>query len=163
MSEYASPHVMELFARTILQVRRTDTPTEAISLAWALRNRAERAHFKKRANGRGIAAELAEQVSKALQDDMEGVSSKNGSRLNGAPQPCGSGGSEEAFNRVLACVSMVWEGVVPDPTHGATRVHPHDQQPQWALDYEATALIGSLLFFRSGQADHKQHVSPESW
>jgi len=161
MSQYAPPQVLELFARTILQVRRTDTPTEAISLAWALRNRAERAHCKKH-NGRGIAPELAEQVSKALQEDMQGVSSENGSRLNGATKPCGSGATEEAFNRVLACVSMVWEGVVPDPTRGATRVHPHDQQPDWARDYEATALIGALLFFRSGQADHKQHGSSES-
>lgn len=155
MSQYASPEVLELFARTILQVRRTNTPTEAISLAWTLRNRAERADGTSSVNGCGIEQELAEQVSTALQDDMQGASSEDRARLNGEAQPCRNGAGDDAFNRVLACVSMVWEGVVPDPTHGATRVHPHDQQPDWALDYEATALIGALLFFRAGQADHK--------
>jgi len=55
---------------------------------------------------------------------------------------------EAAVNRALACVSLVWDGVVPDPTNGATRVHRHDSFPEWSQNCEATALIGSMLFVR---------------
>lgn len=62
----------------------------------------------------------------------------------------GNGGAVEdpaALDRALACVSMVWDGVVADPTNGATRAHRHDEQPDWAEHCQATALIGPMLFF----------------
>ncbi len=34
----------------------------------------------------------------------------------------------------------------PDPTFGATFVHPHTVSPPWAARLRATALIGPYLF-----------------
>ncbi len=100
----------------------------------------------------------AEQLSRALLEDMGVVRSRNGgdgghTNGNGASEHPPEDGA--AFNRALACVSMVWDGVVADPTNGATRAHPHDEQPDWAQHCEATALIGAMLFFRAETAGTK--------
>jgi hypothetical protein len=87
-------------------------------------------------------------VSEALLADVgvDVAREINGPQANG--HTTGSQHEEMAFQQALACVSLVFDGLLPDPTNGASRVHPHDQAPAWAGDCEATALIGPLLFLR---------------
>jgi len=69
--------------------------------------------------------------------------------------------SDKRFQQALTCVSLVFDGAVPDPTNGASRVHPHDQQPAWAQSCEPTALIGDLLFFKT-HASAREKSSQDS-
>ena len=155
MTKCSALSVREFFARTILLVDADQSPTETICLAWTLRNRAER--MSEDGGGAGeVSLAEAEQLSRALLEDMGVVRSPDGAQTNGngaSPHPPEDG---TALNRALACVSMVWDGVVADPTNGATRVHPHYEQPDWAQHCEATALIGAMLFFRAETAGTKQ-------
>lgn len=49
--------------------------------------------------------------------------------------------------RALSALCRVWAGDVPDPTHGATRFHPHTEMPRWARRETPRALIGRNLFY----------------
>ncbi len=152
MTKCSALSVREVFARTILQLDRFQTPTEAISLAWTLRNRAEDLDAIWGRSGIELSIDEARDLCHTLLADLN---------LSAGEKAChahtnGNGSAatvahadNAAFQRALVCVSMVWDGVVPDPTNGATRVHLHDRQPAWADDCEATALIGPLLFLRS--------------
>jgi len=154
MTKCSALSVREFIASSIVKIGRDPSPTESICLAWILRNRAE--------GMREAGCELdeigmaeAEQLCDALLADLGGAISCNGAKANGHGGTHVAAEDDYALNRALVCVSMVWDGVIGDPTNGATRVHPHDEQPEWAQDCEATALIGSMLFFRAEPAGIK--------
>lgn len=54
-----------------------------------------------------------------------------------------------AHLRALARICRVAAGAEADFTRGATMFHRHDEAPPWAEGAEATALIGSFLFYRA--------------
>ncbi|MCP5433196.1 MAG: hypothetical protein H6923_07990 [Alphaproteobacteria bacterium] len=56
--------------------------------------------------------------------------------------------ADPAFARAVAIACRVWSGDLADPTHGATRYHPHAEEPAWAHACRATALLGRLCFYR---------------
>ncbi len=45
-----------------------------------------------------------------------------------------------------AALARAYSGAVADPTKGATELHRHDEAPDWAERFTATALIGPYLF-----------------
>lgn len=47
----------------------------------------------------------------------------------------------------LAALCRAWAGDAPDPTHGATRFHPHTELPGWARRETPRALIGRNFFY----------------
>lgn len=49
--------------------------------------------------------------------------------------------------RAMSSVCRVAAGEVDDLTRGATRCSRHDEEPSWATQATATALIGDLVFF----------------
>lgn len=55
--------------------------------------------------------------------------------------------SDPAFCRALATLCLVAAGDVGDPTHGATRFHAHDEDPDWASGLPPSALIGRYFFY----------------
>jgi len=128
----------EEFAHTILKCSQKGDQSELIALAWTLRNRAGTAN--------GTAACEAVELSRALLADI-GINAGSAPRANGNGR-AGSCLDATAFQQALACVSLVFDGLLPDPTNGASRVHLHDQAPDWASDFEPTALIGPLMFLR---------------
>jgi len=142
--------VRELFADVVLRCRQTGGQSELIALAWALRNRA---------GGANVTTESeAGDVGRALLADIGIEPQPEGHPANGNGHAA-SWHDQTDFQQALACVSLVFDGLLPDPTHGASRVHPHDQAPAWANDFEPTALIGPLMFLReqSDSDDHPDH------
>ncbi len=134
------------FAETILKCSGARRQSELIALAWVLRNRAER--LSDGADEEKILDPVAARnLGKALLADV-GVERDGEANAANGNGHAGYDDDMMAFHQALACVSLVFDGLVPDPTHGASRVHPHDQAPCWARDFEATALIGPLLFLR---------------
>lgn len=158
MTKCSALSVREFIARTILKINGAQSPTEIICLAWTLRNRA--AHM---GDGAGEPGEIgmpeAEHLCQGLLADMGLAESAGAAAANGNGSGNGGNGvaavDAVALDRALACVSMVWDGVVADPTNGATRVHLHNEEPDWAEHCQATALIGAMLFFRTGPAAMK--------
>ncbi|MFP4539178.1 MAG: hypothetical protein ACLFPA_12865 [Dichotomicrobium sp.] len=145
--------VRELFAETILRGSQHQSQTELISLAWVLRNRAQYARYDTGNAGGDLALGEARHLCRAMLADLGCEDVTNGSRIDGNGRIGDNGRADagprsQAFQQALACVSLVCDGLVPDPTHGATRAHAHDTEPEWAQHCEATALIGELLFFR---------------
>lgn len=139
--------VRELFAETILRGSQHHSQTELISLAWVLRNRAQHARYDSGDADSDLELGEARRLCCGMLADLGCEDVQNGSRIGG------NGNAEfrpdsQAFQQALACISLVCDGLVPDPTHGATRAHAHDMEPEWARHCEATALIGELLFFR---------------
>ena len=57
-------------------------------------------------------------------------------------EPGGNG-----LSRAMLALCRVWAGDKPDPTHGATRFHPHTECPPWAANETPCALIGEHLFY----------------
>lgn len=151
MTKCSALSVREFLSRAILQVAGDQSPTETICLAWTLRNLAERMS-ESGSEPREIEMAEAERLCQRLFADMGLTEVPNGAHANGNSADYGTAADQAALNRALACISMVWDGVIADPTNGATRVHPHDAQPDWAQHCEATALIGAMLFFRAEQA-----------
>jgi len=159
MTKSSALSVREFIARAILEIDGEQSPTETICLAWTLRNRA--AHMSE---GAGDPSEIgmaeAEHLCQDLLADM-GLADMWLAKSPGAAAADGNGGNgaaaadAAALNRALACVSMVWDGVVADPTNGATRVHLHNEEPDWAENCQATALMGAMLFFRAEPAAMK--------
>jgi len=49
--------------------------------------------------------------------------------------------------RAMASICRVAAGEEQDPTAGATLCHRHDEEPDWANEAVATALIGDLIFY----------------
>lgn len=141
--------IRELFAETIVQCSCEPSQTELIALAWALRNRAERLRQALGKGGELTAAE-ARELSRALLADMGIKAARRKRRANGNGD-AGRARDSRTFQQALACVALVFDGLLPDPTKGASRVHRHDEEPGWADGYEATALIGALMFLRSGE------------
>jgi len=137
--------IRKLFAETIIHGSPERSQTELIALAWTLRNRAERMQSENGDETGALSeADAREMASGMLSDLGFGVD---------APRTSGNGHAahfpeERIFQQALACVALVCDGLLPDPTNGANRVHPHDVEPDWAGDCEATALIGSLMFLR---------------
>tara|TARA_R110002110_G_scaffold79732_17_gene208121 strand:+ start:4507 stop:4959 length:453 start_codon:yes stop_codon:yes gene_type:complete len=72
-------------------------------------------------------------------------------RHDAAPcrHPAGPGAdfSDRDFARAMLALCRVWAGDKPDPTHGATRFHPHTECPPWAANETPCALIGEHLFY----------------
>lgn len=97
----------------------------------------------------------AEQLCRTLLADMGIAGPCDRAQRNGKGDNGGASEDPAAFDRALACVSMVWDGVVADPTNGATRAHPHNEQPDWSEHCQATALIGPMLFFRADPVEVK--------
>lgn len=56
-------------------------------------------------------------------------------------------GPERELALALAAVCRAFAGAEPDPTRGATRFHPHTENPAWAGNETPTALIGGHLFY----------------
>ncbi len=54
---------------------------------------------------------------------------------------------DPAFCRALATLCLVAAGDISDPTHGATRFHAHDEDPDWARGSAPSALIGRHFFY----------------
>lgn len=152
MTQCSALSVRQFFARAILRIDGDQSPTETVSLAWTLRNLAE---DRMEAGSGPMEVDLAraQHLCRRLFADLGMTPPGDEARANGNGADAGAFEDEAGFNRALACVSMVWDGVLPDPTNGATRVHRHDRQPEWSQDCEATALIGSMLFFRAESAD----------
>lgn len=155
--------IRETLAETLLRCAQTQSQSELIALAWTLRNRVERAVNNASDEAFLDPAEVLK-VSEALLADVgvDVAREINGPQANG--HTTGSQDEEMAFRQALACVSLVFDGLIPDPTNGASRVHPHDQAPAWAGDCEATALIGPLLFLRerSESQGRGRNLCPES-
>jgi len=138
-----------MFAETILRCSQASTQSELIALAWVLRNRAEHTALSKDASSE-LDATQARQMAWGLLGDIGLEASGNGaSQTNNGS--AGAWHGDVSFQQALACVSLVFDGLVPDPTSGANRVHLHDQAPDWSQDCESAALIGSLLFLRADQ------------
>ncbi len=135
--------VREAFAEAILGCSQTGNQSELIALAWTLRNRAEQMCSKTQ-DETGLDAITARQLAQSLLADV-GIEAQRSANGNGRARYTEN---SIAFDQALACVSLVLDGLLPDPTDGASRVHPHDQAPPWAKDFEATALIGPLMFLR---------------
>ncbi|WP_147361534.1 hypothetical protein [Dichotomicrobium thermohalophilum] len=135
-----------MFAEAILKCSHTHGQSELIALAWTLRNNVERA---KHAADDEIILDPAEarELSRSLLADVGADDAPRPAEVQGNGQ-ADPQHDEMAFQQALACVSLVFDGLLPDPTNGASRVHPHDQAPAWANEFEATALIGPLLFLR---------------
>jgi len=148
---FCAPPIRQLFAETILKGGQSPSQTELIALAWTLRNRAEQAKHGGGTAEKGMAEVEAQNVCQALLSEIGAGGDRprvytNG---NGNGHAADAATQDSRFQQALACVSLVCDGLVPDPTGGATRVHRHDAAPGWASDCEATALIGDLLFLRS--------------
>jgi len=152
LASFASA-VHDMLADAILRSSRTQSQSELIALAWTLRNNVERA--RPDADTGALDPEQARGLTESLITDTkaETVSCGPTNQTNGH---AGEHYSDMTFRQALACVSLVFDGLVPDPTHGATRVHPHDQMPCWSKDFEATALIGPLMFLR--ERPNAQHT-----
>lgn len=139
--------IRETLAGTVLKCAQTQGQSELIALAWALRNRVERT--RNGADDEAVPdAEEVSRVSQALLADISAEAAPESSKAHGNGHAKNLPHDEMAFQQALACVSLVFDGLLPDPTNGASRVHPHDQAPAWAGHCEATALIGPLLFLR---------------
>ena len=137
--------IRKLFAETIIHGSPERSQTELIALAWTLRNRAERARPENGDETGALSEDDAREMASAMLADL-GFGAD-------APRSNGNGHAphlpeERIFQQALACVALVCDGLLPDPTNGASRVHPHDVEPAWAEDCEATALIGTLMFLR---------------
>ena len=146
--------IHDILADAVLRGSRTRGQSELIALAWTLRNRAERAIPG--AESVVLDPAQAREFGQRLLADA-GVENEPEALTNGKAQHH----DEMAYQQALACVSLVFDGLVPDPTSGATRVHPHDQAPCWAEDFEATALIGPLMFLRE-RADAEDARKPDA-
>jgi len=142
------------FAEAIQKCSHTGSQSELIALAWTLRNRAASTADGTALDG-GITRVEALELSRGLLADV-------GADAVIEP-PCANGGehtslphAETGLQQAIACVSLVFDGLLPDPTNGASRVHPHDQAPDWADDFQATALIGPLMFLREPSEDREE-------
>ena len=51
-----------------------------------------------------------------------------------------------------AALGRAYSGAAADPTKGATALHRHDEAPDWAERFTATALIGPYLFLAAPEA-----------
>jgi hypothetical protein len=144
LASFASA-VHDMLADAILRSSRTQSQSELIALAWTLRNGLERA--RPDADALTLDPEQARKLTESLMTDTQAASV---SCEQTTPTNCDAreAYTDMTFRQALACVSLVFDGLVPDPTHGATRAHPHDQMPNWSKDFEATALIGPLMFLR---------------
>lgn len=133
--------VLRLLAQGLYLAGRQASPTEMLCLAWVLRNRMK-ALPQCSADSKTAPDELAQARTACcgLLEDLDA----NPAEL----QTLQSGFNDFAFCRAFGYVCLVWEGTVPDPTGGATRLHRHDRQPVWATAANPTALIGPFIFFR---------------
>jgi len=147
-----------MFAKTILRSCHGPTQSELIALAWVLRNRATQYDTAAHA-GTELNDAQAQQMALELGKDLGSEPCKNGASHSGNGDARASHG-ELAFQQALACVSLVFDGLVPDPTNGANRVHLHDRAPSWAQGCESAALIGSLLLLREDQPSTQQDRAP---
>ena len=50
--------------------------------------------------------------------------------------------------KALSIVTGVFAGLYDDPTNGATRFHRHDHCPEWSETLQASALLGSYIYYR---------------
>jgi hypothetical protein len=141
------PEDFALFADTINRVSRCEIAGEVISLAWTMRNRLNELRGL---DGDGTPHLLAIRVCDEVLVDV-GIG-HNGTHPVVQHRPClvVASNSRTTAKRDLveAYVRMVWEGLLPDPTQGASRVQHHEHKSRLDRAWEPTALIGALLFFR---------------
>jgi len=144
-------------AETILRCSQAGGQSELIALAWSLRNRAQTVlgHGN---DARPISEADAESLTRAMFTDVGLDTAEAAGRQNGHGRAAGATDSV-AFQQAQACISLVFDGLVPDPTNGASRVHRHDQEPCWANACEATALIGPLMFLRECDTEGDRQAS----
>ena len=133
--------IRKLFAETIIHGSPEGSQTELIALAWTLRNRAELVWSETGVLREADARQMASLMLADLGFGAETPQSNGNGHAAHLPE-------DRTFQQALAFVALVCDGLLPDPTNGASRVHPHNVEPDWAGACEATALIGSLMFFR---------------
>lgn len=150
--------IRESFAHAIVRCSQTGRQSELIALAWTLRNRAQLSRGGVGdAKSESLNENDARKLASGLLSDMGLVSAAPTVSSNGNGHAEHTHG-DTTLQQAMACVALVFDGLVPDPTHGASRVHRHDEEPSWANDCEATALIGPLLFFRECYVDTRSEI-----
>lgn len=138
---YASVFGREDLARSVWLTTYDAPMVEAEAVAWMIKNRL--------LWGYRPAADAADTVAgskrKLLQICRQFIHEEYGAvSLNGGA-PAAFDNAQ--FSRAFSTICLVWNGDVEDPTNGATRCHRHDQLPNWAMEAEPSALIGSRFFY----------------
>lgn len=120
---------MARLARSIWAVAADEAEEPTGAVAWMARNLIER---------KGLCAET---VCLRLQCLRAGPMSP--------PAESGIDFTNGRYCQVFATLCRVWSGDFSDPTNGATVAHRHDEEPDWADQAVATALIGPWIFYRA--------------
>jgi len=71
-----------------------------------------------------------------------------GSRKVGENSSTYDPGDDEPCMEAVSIVTGVFAGLYDDPTNGATRFHRHDHCPNWSKTLQASALLGSYIYYR---------------
>jgi hypothetical protein len=109
-------------------------------------------------NGTAVLAgmmRLALSIRDLLDDESEegrvaiACAARNRMRRFGLPRETGAARdiTDPVLCRALALACLVLLGDLADPTDGATHFHRHTEQPDWAADATAKALIGRHIFY----------------
>lgn len=126
-------------AAVLSHVSNSESRGSLVALAWTLRNREK--HAKKFSKFRG--------PGHSGLSDLETVACRgsSGARRFWQIVDIFTWRLGEGYCRSLAIASTVWCGEEADPTAGSTHFHRHDDWPEWALNAQPVALIGSWFFY----------------
>lgn len=158
MGQFPEAEELDLFVTTIGRVSRCEIAGEVICLAWTMRNRIGELRGNADASRdlvRYVCDELLEDIG--MRDHANGVHQHSQYKVASVSAANGSGTVKRDL--IAAYVRLVWEGLLPDPTNGASRAQHHEHASQLDRAWEPTALIGALLFFRRNGGSGKLFLS----
>ena len=126
---------LEMVARTVFGEARGESVRGQEAVAWTIRNRVERPRWW----GKDLISVCRRpyQYSCWLPDDPNLAVLKAGTF------------DHPAFRVAWAVATYVLEGLVEDPTHGATHYHTLGVRPSWADSLEVVLELGRHRFYRA--------------